>query len=112
MSISRRVAATLSGLVMAGAIASGPALADTQTAVQSTSSASSIATATTNPSDGFCNQDEDGVIKLGGDGHLYQCGYVVGPRLVLAAVLGLHRSPTHLNTAHSLDMRDGHSHSS
>jgi hypothetical protein len=78
MNISRRVAATLSGLVLAGAVASGPALAATDTAVHSTTSAAPAATAKTNPSQGFCNPEEDGDLSYGGDGHLYRCGYVWG----------------------------------
>jgi hypothetical protein len=78
MSISRRVAATLSGLVLAGAVSSGPALAATETAASSTSSTANIATARTDPSQGFCNPEEDGDLKLGGDGHLYRCSYVWG----------------------------------
>ena len=60
MSISRRIAATLSGLVLAGAVASGPALAATDTTVHSTTSAAPVATAKTDPSQGFCNPEEDG----------------------------------------------------
>jgi hypothetical protein len=77
MSISRRVAATLSGLVLAGAVASGPALATTQTADHPAGS-ESVAAAMTNPSQGFCNPEEDGDLALGGDGHLYRCSYVWG----------------------------------
>jgi len=77
MSISCRVAATLSGLVMAGAISSGPALAATGAATHSTSSAD-VAALNTDPSHGFCNPEEDGDLEHGGDGHLYRCTYISG----------------------------------
>jgi hypothetical protein len=78
MSISRRVAAALSGLVLAGAVASGPALAATETAASSTSSTVNVATARTDPSHGFCNPEEDGDLQHGGDGHLYRCTHIMG----------------------------------
>jgi len=78
MSISRRIAATLSGLVLAGAVASGPALAATDTTVHPSTPAGQVATAKTDPSQGFCNPEEDGDLDYGGDGHLYRCGYVWG----------------------------------
>jgi hypothetical protein len=77
MSISRRVAATLSGLALAGAVASGPALAATDTAAHPNSPTKEAAVST-NPSQGFCNPEEDGDLALGGDGHLYRCSYVWG----------------------------------
>ena len=81
MTISRRVAATLSGLALAGAAASGPALAAAQPATQSAQAAQSAAASMapmTNPSDGFCLAEEAGDVKLGGDNHLYECEYVTG----------------------------------
>jgi hypothetical protein len=77
MSISRRVAATLSGLALAGAVASGPALAATDTASHPNSPAKEAAVST-NPSQGFCNPEEDGDLEHGGDGHLYRCTYIWG----------------------------------
>jgi hypothetical protein len=68
MKASRRVAAVLSGLAMAGAISTGPALA----------AAGKADSATSNPSQGFCNASEDGDLQPGGDGHLYRCTYVWG----------------------------------
>jgi hypothetical protein len=35
-------------------------------------------TPATDPSQGCCDQSEDGVVKLGGDGHLYECKYIWG----------------------------------
>jgi hypothetical protein len=32
----------------------------------------------TDPSDGFCLESERDEVKLGGDGHLYECSYVPG----------------------------------
>jgi hypothetical protein len=78
MKISRRVAATLSGLVLAGAVASGPALAAAEPATQSAQSAAASMAPMTNPSDGFCLAEEAGDVKLGGDNHLYECEYVTG----------------------------------
>jgi hypothetical protein len=78
MSVSRRVATVLSGLAMAGAISFGPAVAAAGADVQSANSGSSALIPTTDPSQGFCNQDEDGVVKLGGDNHLYECKYIWG----------------------------------
>jgi hypothetical protein len=77
MSISRRVAATLSALVLAGGVSSATALASPASAVESNSAATTVA-AMTDPSDGFCNADEAGDVKLGGDNHLYECEYVTG----------------------------------
>jgi hypothetical protein len=77
MNISRRVAATLSGLVLAGTVTSGSALAATGTEAQPVTSTAPVA-AMTDPSDGFCNADEAWDVKLGGDGHLYECSYVPG----------------------------------
>jgi hypothetical protein len=77
MNASRRVAAVLSGLAMAGAVSTAPALAAPTTA-QSPDSTLSALTPTTDPSQGFCNQEEDGQVKLGGDGHLYECKYIWG----------------------------------
>ena len=74
MNVSRRVVAVLSGLAMAGAISTGPALA----AAGETSSAGSALTPITNPSQGFCDPSEDGDLQPGGDGHLYRCKYVEG----------------------------------
>lgn len=78
MNISRRVAATLSGLALAGAVTSGSALAATGTEARSTTAAAAPAAPLTDPSDGFCNADEAGDVKLGGDDHLYECSYVPG----------------------------------
>jgi len=78
MNISRRVAAMLSGLALAGAAASGPALAAAQPATQSAQSTAAAAAPLTNPSDGFCLPEEAGDLKLGGDNHLYECEYVTG----------------------------------
>lgn len=78
MNISRRVAATLSGLVLAGAVSSGTALAATGADTASARAANAPVAAMTDPSDGFCNADEAGDVKLGGDNHLYECGYVTG----------------------------------
>jgi len=77
MSISRRVAATLSGLAMAGAVAAGPALAAPDTAAHPNSPAKDAAVST-NPSNGFCNPSEDGDLQHGGDGHLYRCTHIMG----------------------------------
>ena len=77
MRTSRRVAATLGGLAMAAAVASGPALAATDTAVHPDSPAKA-ATAMTDPSHGFCNPEEDGDLQHGGDGHLYRCTFIMG----------------------------------
>jgi|tagenome__1003787_1003787.scaffolds.fasta_scaffold18719630_2 hypothetical protein len=77
MKASRRVAAVLGGLALAGAVTTGPALAATTNA-HSVSSSLSVLAPSTDPSQGFCNQDEDGQLKLGGDGHLYQCRYIWG----------------------------------
>jgi hypothetical protein len=76
MKISRRVAATLSGLALAGAVASGPAMAAAEPAAPTAQSAAMAPM--TNPSDGFCNADEAGDVKLGGDNHLYECEHVTG----------------------------------
>jgi hypothetical protein len=76
MNISRRVATTLSGLVLAGAVSAGPALAAADTAT-SRSAAAPVA-AMTNPSDGFCLESERDDVKLGGDNRLYECSYVTG----------------------------------
>jgi hypothetical protein len=54
MRFSRRIAAILSGLLLLGAVASGPALA-------------------TDPSDGYCDPSEAGEIAIGNDGWLYEC---------------------------------------
>jgi hypothetical protein len=54
MTISRRIATFLSGLVLLGAVAAGPALAS-------------------KPSDGYCDPSELGDIALGNDGSLYEC---------------------------------------
>jgi hypothetical protein len=78
MNISRRVAATLSGLALAGAAASGPALAAAQPATQAAQSTAAAAAPLTNPSDGFCLAEEAGDVKLGGDNHLYECEHVTG----------------------------------
>jgi hypothetical protein len=78
MNISRRVAATLSGLALAGAAASGSALAAAQPATQAAQSTAAAAAPLTNPSDGFCLAEEAGDVKLGGDNHLYECEYVTG----------------------------------
>jgi hypothetical protein len=77
MKASRRVAAALSGLALAGAVSSGPALAATAGS-QSADSGSAALIPATDPSQGFCDQSEDGVVKLGGDGHLYECKYIWG----------------------------------
>jgi hypothetical protein len=74
MNVSRRVAAVLSGLAMAGAISSGPALAATGEA----SSADTALAPMTNPSQGFCDPSEDGDLQHGGDGHLYRCTHIEG----------------------------------
>ncbi|HEY0346325.1 MAG TPA: hypothetical protein VGC59_16865 [Solirubrobacteraceae bacterium] len=74
MNASRRVAAVLSGLAMAGAISSGPALA----AVAQGDSAAGALSAATNPSQGFCDPSEDGDLQHGGDGHLYRCTHIEG----------------------------------
>ena len=74
MSVSRRMAAVLSGLAMAGAISAGPALA----ATGATHSAGSALAPMTNPSQGFCDPSEDGDLQPGGDGHLYRCTYFDG----------------------------------
>ena len=71
MNASRRVAAVLSGLAMAGAISAGPALA-------ATDSAGSALAPVTNPSQGFCDPSEDGDLQPGGDGHLYRCTHIEG----------------------------------
>ena len=76
MNISRRVATTLSALVLAGGVSAGPALAATDTAT--TQSAAAPVATMTDPSDGFCNESERDEVKLGGDGHLYECSYVPG----------------------------------
>ena len=78
MKISRRVAATLSGLALAGAVASGPALAAAEPANQPVQSAAVSQASMTDPSDGFCLESERDEVKLGGDGHLYECSYVPG----------------------------------
>jgi hypothetical protein len=77
MSISRRVAAILSALVLTGGISSATALAAPASAFESSAAAGAVA-AMTDPSDGFCNADEAGDVKLGGDNHLYECEYVTG----------------------------------
>jgi hypothetical protein len=74
MNVSRRVAAVVSGLAMAGAISTGPALA----ATGATHSADAALTPLTNPSQGFCNPSEDGDLQPGGDGHLYRCTHIDG----------------------------------
>ena len=76
MSISRRVAATLSALALTGGV-SATALAIPASAAESSAAAGAVA-AMTNPSDGFCNADEAGDVKLGGDNHLYECEFVTG----------------------------------
>jgi len=76
MKISRRVATTLSGLVLAGAVTAGPAVAAAEP-VAAQSAVAPLATMT-NPSDGFCLESERDEVKLGGDGHLYECSYVPG----------------------------------
>jgi hypothetical protein len=77
MKASRRVAAVLSGLAMVGAVSTAPALA-AATDAQSADSGLSALAPSTDPSQGFCDQSEDGVLKLGGDGHLYECKYIWG----------------------------------
>jgi hypothetical protein len=74
MGISRRIAAVLSGLVMVGAVSTAPALA----AGSAARTVDSGLAASTDPSNGFCDQSEDGMVKLGGDNHLYHCRYVDG----------------------------------
>lgn len=77
MKASRRLAAVLSGLALAGAVTTAPALA-AGTDAGSAGSGTSVLAPLTDPSQGFCNQDEDGQLKLGGDGHLYECKYIWG----------------------------------
>jgi hypothetical protein len=77
MNLSRRIAALLSGVVMFGSAAAGPAVAAVA-AAQPAAAEHGAVSAKTNPSDGFCDASEDGDLKLGGDGHLYRCSHIVG----------------------------------
>ena len=81
MRILRRILLSAAGVTMIGGLSFAPAaLAGPESTTASTSNdqAPSIVQPLTNPSDGFCNRDELGDVKLGGDGYLYECSYVPG----------------------------------
>jgi len=72
MEYKRRITIGLLGLSLAAAGVAGPAAS----AQPVPGPAPSVPL--TDPSDGFCNPDEDGVVKLGGDNHLYECRWYDG----------------------------------
>jgi hypothetical protein len=81
MRILRRILLSAAGVTMVGGLSFAPAaLAGPESATVGAANdqTTSVVTPLTDPSDGFCNSDELGDVKLGGDGHLYECSYVPG----------------------------------
>lgn len=75
MRASLRLATLLSGAATAVALSAGPALAVApQTQTVANPQAGSVGLLT-DPSDGYCLEEERDQVKLGADGRLYECDY-------------------------------------